>query len=183
MERTIEQYVAISAEIQNSSTQFFALQAQREEEARKERALEANDLKVLYTRQLEEMQRARESAERKQERKEDEFLNPKEPLCKIYATSAEEFISETDKFEEQLFDNQVYKPRRMYILLKRAIHGSARAHVELWLTRQPGYGLWQKAQKTDDPRTWLDLYQETMYILAKFAGWQIDHPMQLAMML
>ena len=105
------------------------------------------------------MQRAGESAERKQERKEDEFLNPKEPLGKIYASSAEDFINEMDKFEEQMFDNHIYRPRRIYTFFKRAIQGSAKYHLEFWLTRQPGYVMFEEAQKTDDPRIWLALYK------------------------
>ena len=104
-------------------------------------------------------------------------------MCKIYANSAEEFINETDKFEEQLFDNQIYRPRRIYTLFKRAIQGSAKYHLELWLTRQPGYGMFEEAQKTEDPRIWLALYNETMHLLARFAGWNIENPYQLARLL
>ena len=105
VERAIERYVTSNSRLQGELIEFIMQQARREEELRRERALEQNDLKILHTRQLEELRLARESAERKQERKEDELLNPKEPLCKMYANSAEEFTNETDKFEEQLFDH------------------------------------------------------------------------------
>ena len=125
MGAAIERYLAINAQLHEDMVEYMKRQDEKERLAREERQAEQIELKLLHTRQLEELKLTRECAERRQERKEDEFLNPKEPLCKIHASTAEDFINESDKFEEQLFDNNVFKPRRMFILLKRAIQSNA----------------------------------------------------------